>query len=695
MTMSAEVLDAFGSSLRGELHVLVVDPGLVYQQLHNRLQWEASAQVRERMSTARRRWTPRTWLRTRFPPTESGTLLRTLAVTDAARADSVGAANGVLDCAFSPDGRTVATASGRTVRLWDVRSGVELLSMEGHEDTVWACAFGPDGTRILSAGHDHTLRLWDSTSGLQVGLLAGHSGPVVDCAFSPDGGRAVSASWDNTVRVWDLAPGGETLVLSPSRTPQAEIDAGGDYRRRVDACAFSPDGLSVVSVVGGIVEWDARTGDRTRQLSGSTCCAYTPDGRRLVTVDRAPYAEWPVQVLAQDLADGRALQIPSAVHVGALACSPDGSRLAAACEDRAVRVWDLETGSELTTLTGHSGEVLCCAYSPDGTLLVSGGDDGTLRFWDATRLEPAVPTMRHQDPIWACAFSHDGERLVSGSENLHLPGESGHRYLTVWDAQTGTAVAQHEGEQGGVRACAFSPDDATVASVTKRGPPHLVALWDARTGVAVRTLSHDKILSGCAFSASGREILASSWDATVRVWRVADGSELAPLVGRTKLADWEALHCCAVSPDGGRVVAGGSDGALRLWDFASGSELGVLRGVGDHIQCCAFSPDGRLLLTGAWGGGLTVWDTHTRTVVRDLAGHGDVVRSCAFGPDGRWAVSGSDDGTARVWDLASGRQLATFPVVGAVLAVAAHPLSARFACGGSDGVLYVLDVLGL
>lgn len=185
----------------------------------------------------------------------------------------------------------------------------------------------------------------------------------------------------------------------------------------------------------------------------------------------------------------------------------------------------------------------------------------------------------------------------------------------------------------------------------------------------------------------------SPWDGTVRVWDVADGSEMAPLVGHTKASDREMLYCCAFSPDGRRVAAGGSEGLLRLWDFGSGVELGVLAGGEEDHGCCAFSPDGRLLVAGGGDGALRVWDTGTRSVVAVLPGHTEMVRSCAFGADGTWVVSGSDDGTARVWDPATGRQLATLPVVGAVLAVAAHPRLPRFACGGTDGVLHVLDVV--
>jgi hypothetical protein len=63
-------------------------------------------------------------------------------------------------------------------------------------------AFSRDGQRLASAGWND-VKVWDLATGRETLTLKGHSGPVECVAFSPDGQRLASASGDGTVKVWD------------------------------------------------------------------------------------------------------------------------------------------------------------------------------------------------------------------------------------------------------------------------------------------------------------------------------------------------------------------------------------------------------------------------------------------------------------------------------------------------------------
>jgi WD40 repeat protein len=113
----------------------------------------------------------------------------------------------VLAVAFSPDGATLATAAGPTVRLWDAATGGERLTLRGHRrdaGSVTALAFTPDGAALLSGSIDRSVRLWDVAVGRPRKSYGWPVGKVYAVAVAPDGLTAAAAGASPDIVVWDL-----------------------------------------------------------------------------------------------------------------------------------------------------------------------------------------------------------------------------------------------------------------------------------------------------------------------------------------------------------------------------------------------------------------------------------------------------------------------------------------------------------
>jgi WD40 repeat protein len=112
-----------------------------------------------------------------------------------------------LNVAFSPDSQRLATGGEEnSVKIWDVQTGQELLTLRGHKGDVYTVAFSPDARQwVASAGEDSVVKVWESDTGKLVRNFRGHTGLVSSLAFSPDGRRLVSGSRDKTVKVWDVS----------------------------------------------------------------------------------------------------------------------------------------------------------------------------------------------------------------------------------------------------------------------------------------------------------------------------------------------------------------------------------------------------------------------------------------------------------------------------------------------------------
>jgi WD40 repeat protein len=280
--------------------------------------------------------------------------------------------------------------------------------------------------------------------------------------------------------------------------------------------------------------------------------------------------------------------------------SPDGAVVASG-GDMTVRLWDVDSGQQITTLAEHTELVHGLARSPDGKMLASGSYDRTVRLWDVASQEETA-TLPHPDSVADLAWSPDGKTLaVACGDQVHL-----------WEVATGEQVA----------------------------------VWNGHTDVVIDV----------AFRPDGTMLASGSRDKTVRLWDTQSGRSVAVLSGHEM---W--VMDVAWSPDGTKLASASKDGSVRLWDAEKAQEMAVLSGSEDEEPLSvAWSPDGNMLASGSSYNRIRLWQVKSvlfggRQEDAILTGHHGWVNSLAFSPNGALLASGADDRTVRLWDVASGQ----------------------------------------
>ncbi len=182
---------------------------------------------------------------------------------------------------FSPNGKYLAVGGGPPtengeLKVFDINGNLVVEIKDGHSDTVTGVCFSPDNAKLASCATDKFVKVWEMPGGKQLNSFEGHTHHVLGVGWSPDGKQLASAGADNVVKVWDVekgeqirtinAHGKQVTQLAFVGTKPEFVTTGGDSRMRM---------------------WNVKNGRSTRNFGGTKDYLYALDvdakGERVAT----------------------------------------------------------------------------------------------------------------------------------------------------------------------------------------------------------------------------------------------------------------------------------------------------------------------------------------------------------------------------------------------------------------------------
>lgn len=469
----------------------------------------------------------------------------------------------ISSIAFNHDGTQLVSGGYEGVaKLWDLETGEEKATLLGHVDWILGVRFSDDGKWVISAGKDRTARIWDVSSGTELATIRGNTSYVIDAVLSHDNQRLATAAADHVIRVWDV----KDLTSIEEGIPKEDFEElMGQFSLTPDHQAEVMNGFRRMVYDHASQEWKSHYGHR----GPLTDVEFFPDSHRFVTAGRDDrlliWSTRQTKPLKMYDAPGRAVDVATspdgktfavAVTQGGdhsvfvwrtdsdepvfkfkgpidtsvrVAISPDGKYLAAggaslsnqATGNVEIIVWELETGKEVSKISGHHGIVQALAFSHDSQSILAADTAAMTARWS---LDPA------EQPLWKMGVNTSGiafhpHRDVFAS--THIDGR-----IRIWDATTQERLADLEGPRTPLVKLAYSPNGRRLVSC---GDDAAITVWDPETRLKLLELKgHANTVFGVAFSPNGRYIASAGYDGTVNIWD--SGKSLA-----TSQGDWPVV----------------------------------------------------------------------------------------------------------------------------------------------------------
>jgi len=252
-----------------------------------------------------------------------------------------------------------------------------------------------------------------------------------------------------------------------------------------------------------------------------------------------------------------------------------------------------------------------------------------------------------------------------------------------------------KGHAGWVTSIATFPENPDMLLTGSRDKTLMV--WnitkeEENYGQPKRSLTgHNHFVQDLVISSDGQFALSGSWDGTLRLWDLNNGTTTRRFVGHTK-----DVLSVAFSADNRQIVSGSRDKTIKLWNTLGECKYTIEEnGHTEWVSCVRFSPNptstNPMIVSGGWDKLVKIWNLTNCKLRTNLEGHTGYVNTVTVSPDGSLCASGGRDGTARLWDLNEGKHLYSLEAGDIIHALTFSP-TRYWLCAATQSSIVIWDL---
>lgn len=231
-------------------------------------------------------------------------------------------------------------------------------------------------------------------------------------------------------------------------------------------------------------------------------------------------------------------------------------------------------GSTTRKLIGHSGPVYSVAFDPicgsaaPPKYLLSGSADATVRLWSMDTLTNVVAYRGHENPVWDVKWSPMGIYFATGSRD---------RTARLWSTDRTTCLRIYAGHLSDVDCVQFHPNSLYLATGSS---DWTARLWDVQRGTSVRVfIGHQAPVSCMAMSPDGRYLATAGEDLAINLWDLGSGKRIKKMTGHNS-----SIYSLSFSAESSLLVSGGADWTVRCWDVKGAGGLKTKAGENGVVE---------------------------------------------------------------------------------------------------------------